>query len=89
MQVLCKSTGDNAETQCCVCGQGFIIFWERQSRAQRAEALRDIQKVLLKHHHATPHPQAHPKQSFVVAEGNGPIACSGASISGHAPSWAL
>ena len=89
MQVLCKSTGGKAETQCPVCSQGFVMFWERQSRMERTEALRDIQKVLLSHHRRTAGPHAHPTTGFLVPEWNGPIAFSGAAILGHAPSWAL
>jgi hypothetical protein len=89
MQVLCKSTGGRAETQCPVCNQGFVMFWERQSRMERDEALREIQKVLLSHHRRTPGPQAHPTGGFLVPEWNGPVAFSGAAIPGDAPSWAL
>jgi hypothetical protein len=89
MQVLCKSIDGNSETQCCVCGQGFVMFWERQSRAERAEALREIQKTLLSHHRAGNGPQVHPVNGFLVPAWNGPIAFSGAAILGHAPTWAL
>jgi hypothetical protein len=89
MQVLCKSTSQTAEAYCCVCGQGFVMFWERQSPSDRAEALREIQQVLLGHHRSSAGPQAHPKSGFLVPEWNGPIAFSGAAILGHAPTWAL
>lgn len=89
MQVLCKSSNGNTETKCCVCGQGFVMFWERQSRMERAEALREIQKVLLSHHRTSPGSQSHPTTGFLVPEWNGPIAFSGAAILGHAPTWAL
>ena len=89
MQVLCKSTNGNAETHCCVCGQGFVLFWERQSHAERIEAMREIQKTLRDQHRHQPGPQAHPASGFLVPEWNGPLAFSGAAILGHAPSWAL
>lgn len=89
MQVLCKRTNGNAEAHCCVCGQGFILFWERQSRMDRAKALREIQKVLLKHHRANAGPEAHPQSGFPVPEWDGPIAFSGAAVPGYAPTWAL
>ena len=89
MQVLCKITGGSAETQCPVCSQGFIMFWERQSRMERGEALREIQKILLSHHRMTAGPQAHPTAGFLVSQWNGPIAFSGAAILGNAPTWAL
>lgn len=89
MQVLCKSTNGNSEVQCCVCGQGFVLFWERQSKAERAEALKDIQKTLRGHHERQAGPEAHPQSGFLVPEWNGPVAYSGAAILGHAPTWAL
>jgi hypothetical protein len=89
MQVLCKSTDGNAETHCCICGQGFVMFWERQSRSERAEALREIQQALRSHHHDKAGPDAHPSTGFLVPEWSGPIAASGAAILGHAPTWAL
>jgi hypothetical protein len=89
MQVLCKSAEENAETHCCVCGQGFVIFWERQSRAERTEALREIQKTLRGHHRDQSGPAAHPRSGFVIPEWDKPVAFSGAAILGHAPSWAL
>jgi len=89
MQVLCKSTNGNAETHCCVCGQGFVMFWERQSRSERMEARSEIQKTLRSHHYNQAGPEAHPPDGFLVPEWNGPIAASGAAILGQAPSWEL
>ena len=89
MQVLCKSSNGNAETHCSVCGQGFIFFWERQSRAERAEALQEIHKALRKQHVDQAGPEAHPESAFLVPQWNGPIAFSGAAILGNAPTWAL
>jgi hypothetical protein len=65
------------------------MFWERQSRMERAEALREIHRVLASHHKNTPGPLAHPQSGFLVPQWNGPIAYSGAAILGHAPTWAL
>lgn len=89
MQVLCKRTNGNSEVQCCVCGQGFVLFWERQSRAERAEALKEIQKTLRNHHETKSGCEAHPRTGFLVPEWNGPMAFSGVAIPGHAPTWAL
>lgn len=89
MQVLCKGTNGNSEVQCCVCGQGFVMFWERQSRTERAEAVHEIQETLRNHHRNHPGPEAHPSGGFLVPEWNGPIAYSAAAMLGHAPSWAL
>ncbi len=89
MQVLCKGTSGNAETHCSVCGQGFVMFWERQSRPERIEAMKEIQRSLRSHHRAHKGPEAHPNGGFLVPEWNGAVAASGAAILGHAPSWAL
>jgi hypothetical protein len=89
MQVLCKRTDGNAETHCCVCGQGFVMFWDRQSRTERMAALREIQETLRRHHRNAPGPEAHPNDSFPVPEWSGAGAFPGAAIPGTAPSWDL
>ena len=89
MQVLCKSSKGAVETNCSVCGQGFVLFWERQTKMEKATALREIAKTLRSHHHRQDGPEAHPDRGFLVPEWNGPVAFSGAAILGSAPSWAL
>ena len=89
MQVLLKSSESAVETRCAVCGQGFVMFWERQTRMERAEALREIDNTLRRHHHNGATTNAHPVKGFLVPEWNGPIAFSGAAILGNAPAWAL
>ncbi len=89
MQVLCKSSKDAVETCCSVCGQGFVLFWERQTRMEKATTLREVAKTLRSHHTRKDGPEAHPDRGFLVPEWNGPIAFSGAAILGNAPSWAL
>jgi len=89
MQVLCKETKGNAEAYCCVCGQGFVMFWDRQSRSERTEALKEIQKTLRQQHRNQRGPEAHPKGGFLVPEWKGSNFASGAAVLGHAPSWDL
>ena len=89
MQVLLKSAETSVETRCSVCGQGFVMFWERQTRMERTEALREIESTLRHHHHAGAGPQVHPVKGFLVPAWDGPIAFSGAAILGNAPVWAL
>ena len=89
MQVLCQSSNQQVETSCSVCGQGFALYWERQSKSERANALREIDKTLRSHHYNQAGREAHPNQSFLVPEWKGPIAFSGAAILGNAPTWAL
>jgi len=89
MQVLCKSTNGSAEAHCCVCGQGFVMFWERQSRSERAEAIREIQMTLRHQHRHLKGPEAHPNGGFLVPEWKASNAASSAANVGQAPSWAL
>ena len=89
MQVLCKSSKEQTETCCSVCGQGFVLFWERQTKMEKASALKEVEKTLRSHHNKQDGPEAHPERGFLVPEWNGPIAFSGAAILGNAPSWAL
>lgn len=89
MQVLCKTTKDQADTCCSVCGQQFVLFWERQTKSERAHALKEIDKTLRSHHYNQAGPEAHPSRGFLVPEWKGPVAYSGAAILGNAPSWAL
>jgi hypothetical protein len=89
MQVLCKSSNEGSETRCSVCGQGFRLFWERQPASERAQALREIEITLRKHHYNQAGPEAHPQSGFLVGQRNGPIAFSGATLLGKVPSWAL
>jgi hypothetical protein len=89
MQVLCKSSKSTVETNCTICGQGFVLFWERQTKMEKATALREVAKILRSHHSRQDGPEAHPDRGFLVPEWNGPVAFSGAAILGNAPSWAL
>jgi hypothetical protein len=89
MQVLCKSTIGSGEVKCCVCGQGFVMFWERQSRAERSEAIREIQATLRAHHNTVAGPKAHPHSGFLVPDWESSVTFSGAAIAGNAPTWAL
>ncbi len=89
MQVLLKSADSGVETRCSVCGQGFVMFWERQTRMERGEALREIEATLRHHHHVSDGAHVHPTKGFLVPSWDGPIAFSGAAILGNAPVWAL
>ena len=39
MQVLCKTSNEQMETCCSVCGQGFALFWERPNRRRNGPQL--------------------------------------------------
>jgi hypothetical protein len=89
MQVLCKATNGNAETHCCICGQGFVMFWDRQSRNERVAALHEIQEALRRHHRTAPGPEAHPVSGFPVPDWKGPSELIEAAHPGDAPMWGI
>ncbi|HUX27625.1 MAG TPA: hypothetical protein VMV39_02510 [Terracidiphilus sp.] len=89
MQVLCKSTNGNAETHCCVCGLGFVMFWDRQSRNEKTAALHEIQEALRRHHLKGSGPEVHPRESFPVPEWMGISAPAGVALPGAVPTWDL
>jgi len=89
MQVLCRRTNGNAELHCCVCGQGFVMFWERQPHSERMELLREIQETLRRQHRAASGPEAHPKGGFLAPHSNGMGELAGAGFAGKAPAWEL
>jgi hypothetical protein len=85
MQVLCKATNGNAETHCCICGLGFVMFWDRQSRNERVAALHDIQETLRLHHRSAPGPEAHPTANFPVPDWSGLTELASAAQFGLTP----
>jgi hypothetical protein len=66
-------TNHNAETRCCICGQGFVMFWERESHAERREILFEIQKTLCNHHRTQSGEHVHPKADFLAPDHFGPF----------------
>jgi hypothetical protein len=77
MQVLFKSTDRNANTHCCVCGQGFTLSWERKPSPEITDVLFEIQKTLCNHHTDQKGRQAHPKSGLLIPDWNGSMAASG------------
>jgi hypothetical protein len=71
-EVECKLSNEGSDVRCAVCGQGFLVYWAKFSRAEQAESRRVIQEELRRHHleemageeaHAV-----HPRESFTVVE---------------------
>ena len=90
MQVLCRKTNGNAECHCCVCGQGFVMFWDRQPAAERAAVRREMQETLRRQHRSCPGREAHPQDAFLVPEWKGSNwNLNGATMPGNAPVWDL
>jgi hypothetical protein len=71
-QVLCTLSHEGSDVRCTVCGQGFLVYWSRFSRAEQAECRRAVQEQLRQHHIDAKDPNAdrriHPRSSFNVPE---------------------
>jgi len=71
-QVLCTLSHEGSDVRCTVCGQGFLVYWARFSRAEQAESRRLVQEQLRQHHVDASDPGAdrriHPRTSFNVPE---------------------
>ena len=89
MQVQRKSSSETIEAQCDVCGQGFTLYWERQTPAEKADAREAVESVLRDHHRIRQDADAHPDSGFLVPAWDGPVAFSGAAILGNAPNTAF
>jgi hypothetical protein len=71
-EVVCKLSNEASDVRCSVCGQGFLVYWARFSRAEQEQSRRMIQEVLREHHggkaaEGDPH-AVHPRESFTVVE---------------------
>jgi len=83
MQVLCKPSQDRCDVECPVCGQGFVLYWERSSVAQQEGARPEIQQALREHHAAGRGP-AHPDTPFNIPSWAGLPQFSAAALLGGA-----
>jgi hypothetical protein len=88
MQVLLKSSNESAEIRCDLCGQGFLLYWERHTELE-ADTLREVEAALRDQHRDKNGAGAHPEHGFLVPAWDGPIEFSGAAILGNAPNWVL
>ncbi len=82
VKVFCKSTKGNAEFHCGVCGQGFVLFWERQPRTERVAILSEIQETMRRHHRTSHGPDAHPQGGFLAPEWGDPSELAAAAFKG-------
>ena len=85
MQVLCMATDESGEIVCSVCGQGYKLYFERPSGADREQAIAQVEQALENHHLTDEGPTAHPQRAFNVPEWSGPPECSAAALLGGAP----
>jgi hypothetical protein len=91
MQVVCQPSNNSADVRCPVCGQGFLLYWERTCRIEQGETLSDIQQSLADHHTAdvaVGDDAVHPIAAFNIPEWSGNPEFSGAAMLGGLPSIA-
>ncbi|HEY6413789.1 MAG TPA: hypothetical protein VIX42_08880 [Edaphobacter sp.] len=85
MQVLCKLSDNFPDVQCPVCGQGFLLYWERSSRAQQDDTRHSIHQALREHHADSTATEAHPEAAFNIPSWSGSPRFSAAALLGGAP----
>lgn len=84
MQVLLKHSEKSKDIECSICQQGFRVYWERSSMAER-ETMRAIIQGELRLHHRSRNDEtheAHPERPFNVPEWSGEHQFSGAALLG-------
>jgi hypothetical protein len=87
MQVLCKISNTVSDVRCKVCGQGFLVYWPRTSRAEQELTRRQVSEALEQQHAASGGQggHVHPRTGFTVPDWNGVQAISDAAeLSGAA-----
>jgi hypothetical protein len=71
-QVLITLSNEGSDVRCNVCGQGFLVYWARFSRAEQTECRRVIQEHLRQHHDENHGLQAdrrkHPRDAFNIPD---------------------
>lgn len=73
--VHCTLSHAGSDVRCAVCGQGFLVFWSRLSRAEKTACRRVIQDHL-RNHHVTVNDthggrRIHPREPFPIPEWTG------------------
>jgi len=89
MQVLCKLSNTVSDVRCKVCGQGFLVYWSRTSRAEQETTRRQVLEALELHHSSSQTQDAHPKTGFNVPQWAGSARYSGAALLSGAEDWSL
>lgn len=89
MQVLCKTSNTVSDVRCKICGQGFLVYWSRTSRAEQELTRRHVVEALANQHGASHSANVHPKTGFNVPDWSGLPSFSGAALLGGAKSWSL
>jgi len=89
MQVLCKISDTVSDVRCKVCGQGFLVYWSRTSRAEQDATREHVIDALAKQHAVSQSEHVHPRTGFNVPDWSGLPAFSGAALLGGASNWSI
>jgi hypothetical protein len=89
MQVLCKMSNTVSDVRCKVCGQGFLVYWSRSSKAEQEATRRQVVEALAKQHRSSNSPQVHPRTGFNIPEWQGLPSFSAAALLGGAQNWSV
>jgi hypothetical protein len=83
MQVLLKRSEEKKDIECTICQQGFRLYWERTSPAERDTMRSIIQGELIRHHNNRINTiDPHPARPFNLPEWSGDHQFSGAALLG-------
>jgi hypothetical protein len=89
MQVLCKISDTVSDVRCKVCGQGFLVYWSRTSRAEQDATRRQVIEALAEQHTNSNSDNVHPRTGFNIPEWSGLPNLSAAALLGGAHDWSL
>ena len=89
MQVLCKTSNSASDVQCSVCGQGFLVYWARTSRAEQEETRRQVIEALAEQHSSSDSIDVHPRTGFNIPAWSGVPSFSAAALLGGAHNWSV
>ena len=84
MQVLCKISNSASDVRCKVCGQGFLVYWSRSSRAEQDATRRRVIEALAQQHTLSNSDHVHPRTGFNIPDWPGLPSFSAAALLGDA-----
>ncbi len=85
MQVLLRKSDTKQSVKCATCGQGFRVYWEPTSRAERTTMRAIIAGGLKLQHRNDPTAAAHPSRAFNLPDWDSATEFAGTSLIGAPP----
>ncbi len=89
MQVLCRISNTEGDVRCKVCGQAFLVYWSRTSRAEQEATRRQVVEALAEQHNNSNSDHVHPRTGFNIPEWSGLPNFSAAALLGGANNWSV